>query len=152
MGIKMYAAEKALIKYGKRTLPAALILGASVHGITKGIGSQDISSSAYELLTGDPQIDDYTFGTNAGISDMLFPSPLPSPTKAFWHGATGARSGLPRMIAGIQSGFLNRGSFNNYNKGNTGYGAGSLAPNYYGNQLPQVDGSIVFGMSDGSHG
>jgi hypothetical protein len=158
---------------GKKLLPIA-VGGAAVHGFAKGIGSQDVSSNAYEMLTGDPNIDDYVLGRNAGLRSLMLPLPgsaVNGMTQGGFNNSIkagaytgGALGGL--VGGGLAGGFKSRrgilaatvgaamgaglGGFTGFQGYTQGYVnsttlADGIKSKSYNNNLPYVDGSLVLG-------
>lgn len=127
---------------------AALFLGTAALGLTKGIGSSDISSPLYELATGNPNIDEEVFGTNVSARELLLPFPkIPFPgTRGFDLTRMGQmrQGGFMGLTAAWDAGLVNGTMITDMNKGNYK----PMSPQSSG--APRVDGSLVFGLKNSS--
>lgn len=123
----------------KNSAKAALLIGATATGLTRGItGGRDISSSVYELATGNPNIDQDVFGTKVGLGSIM--SPIPTPIQV----ATGGGNKYLRLAAAWQSGMINKTTVGDHlSNARTGLGSASA---------PRVDGSLVFGQYNSRFG
>lgn len=154
-------------------MTAALTAGAAGYGLAKGIGSSGITDYAFEMATGDPQFDQYAFGTDVGINQLLMPvapsivtgntgSLINYPVRgAAIGGLAGAAAGFglsrrasPRTRFGISMlsgavGAIGGGTagFNMASQGlvNRTTISDSLRGRRYNNTMPMVDGSLVLG-------
>lgn len=150
---------------------AAGIGVAGVAGFAGGVNSEDVSSNAYELLTGDPNIDDYVLGRNASMRQLALPLPGSAvsgmaPVAGTLAGAgllggigaaagalaTPGRRGLARAGISLATGIAGAGVGGaiGFNRSTQGYvNSTTFKDAYmgksYNNNMPEVDGSIVLG-------
>ncbi len=123
-------------KSGRTLKRTAFVGGVGGYGLASGIGNSDISSGVYEFATGDPNIDNYIFGTDVGIRELMMP--LPGGTMNTIKGG-GFRGGTTA---------LTRGMFNSSTIGrNTSARNASRDP-----RMPFVDGNVVFGAYNSRSG
>lgn len=157
-------------------LAKAAIGGAAITGLSSGFGNTPATDSFYELTTGSPDFDQYALGTDFGMQDLLLPTPLNVTRRGIGNttnamsagykigGVAGAGAGLyagkgvrGRLtfglmgafggaaagagagFAGTTQGTVNTTTIGDYNR----YGRGDRR---YQNNLPIVDGSMVFGQ------
>lgn len=130
-------------------LGAAITAGAGM-GFAKGFKSSGANQAFYEMTTGNPNIDQDVLGTSLSPRAALLPMPFGTVDTAL-HGAPLARSGTPRLMATLRTGFVNSKTL--------GYAfSGASKPfvepgnSYSPNAFPSVDGSIVFGMNNARFG
>ena len=132
---------------GRKT-SAALLLGTAALGISKGVGSSDLSSSLYELTTGNPNIDEEVFGTNVSARELFLPFPkIPFPgTRGFDFTRMGQirQGGLMGLSASWDAGLVNGTMITDMNRENNR----PISPQSSG--APRVDGSLVFGLKNSS--
>lgn len=96
----------------------AVAAGAAT-GFVKGLSSQDMSSGIYEMATGQQDIDNYVFGTDMGVRELVFPAP-----------------GLGRTAQKVR--MARQGQL--YSR----YGSANRS-GYFNNNLPTVNGDLVLG-------
>lgn len=144
---------------------------AGASGFAKGINSKDVSSNAYELLTGDPEIDDYVLGRNTSMRQLALPLPGSAvlgmaPVAGTLAGAgagaglgagagmlaTQGRRGLARAGISLATGLAGAGVGGavGFNRSTQGYvNPTTFKDAYmgksYNNNMPVVDGSLVLG-------
>jgi len=121
-------------------------LGAVVHGFNKGFGQSGVKSSFYEFISGVPDLDQQVLGASVNPLDLVIPI---SPFNIARGEVPGFRSGLPRLLATLPTGLVNRknigAAFANADK--------QFAQQAYtNNQPPQADGSLIFGMYNARNG
>lgn len=111
-------------RFSKAAVATSVAAGiAGMVGFTKGLGSQDLSSGVYEMATGNPDIDEYVFGKDVGIREMMMPLP-------------GERR---RQTANMMM------SPNTWSRYSAAAKPDYDGNNYFSNTPPKVDGNIVFG-------
>lgn len=130
---------------GKSVASKMGLAAVGAYGFSKGVTKSGAGDSFYELTTGNPNIDEDVLGTNVGPMNLLLNLPG-SKTSMMMNGAPGARSGLPRLIASMPTGIVNKktiaGAFSRSSE------PFSTTPN----TIPRPDGSIVFGMNNARFG
>lgn len=129
---------------GKRSgiglaVTAGLGLLGGVTGFASGIKSQDTSSHIYDMLFDNPNIDNDIFGTDVGFRELMAPLPIPTTRLRAMGGSMGQ---ITALSTARREGFLNGTLYNDFWRNK----------NYYKNEPPMVDGSLVFGQYNARNG
>ncbi len=106
----------------------AAVTGAAMSGFSSGVSQSggDLSGGIYELATGDPNIDQYVFGTDVGLRELMLP-------------ITG-----PNLMGNQVDELWNKKRF--INPTMIGRMGSAERSGYYENKMPAVNGSLVFGQ------
>lgn len=129
-------AGRAVTPVSSAALGGAVATSAAV-GFARGVTSQDISGGIYEMATGDPEIDQYVFGTDMGITGLMAPG-LSGVPLVGGASARGART-RQKLKTATNSRLYQR--YGAANKPSSGY----FNQRFGNSAMPQVDGSVVFG-------
>ena len=123
-------------------LIGAATVAAGVQGFSSGVNSRmgDVSSAVYEMTTGDPNIDEYVFGTDVGIRELMLPLPDITPNLGIMDNMFGENA---------MNLWRNRRFLTPQMIGRTGSAQRS---GYFENRMPTVNGSAVFGMREARNG
>lgn len=144
MAVANEIGKATLARIKSKTIMGTLVTGAAVAGLSKGLQSQDLSRASYDMITGNPDIDQAVFGTKIGLRELLAPIPLPSTRINAMK-----RGGFTGLTAGVSSGLINGTSVSDMNRDSNQPMVGGLR---YANRPPQVNGSLVFGQYNARYG
>lgn len=128
------------LPFGRKTM-IGLGVAAGVAGLHKGLKSQNTSAHIYDTLFDNPNYDTDVFGTHVGVRELLAPVNIPVLRSMTRLGAIRS-GGFSGLTAAAQEGFINKNFVSDYAR----YGS------YYGNPMPDVSGSLVFGLHNASQG
>ena len=124
-----------------RGVVGGLVTASAVVGLAQGLGSQNISDAAYELTTGNPNIDQEVFGRDVSIRSLF--APMPGGTMNTIRGG-----GTRGMITAAVNGYSAK-AFTDMNKNANQPMISNLR---YANRPPEVNGSLVFGQYNSRYG
>lgn len=136
-----------------KTITAGLAAAAAMHGFGKGLSQSGAGDAFYEMTTGNPNIDEEVLGTNLNPASALLQLPGGRVDRAL-NGVPGMRSGVPRLLATLPTGFVNTKTVGYaLSSANKPFSQmpGSSNP-YMANTMPSADGSLVFGLNNARHG
>lgn len=125
-----------------RKAAVGLGLGAvGIAGFSKGLKSANTSAHIYDTIFDDPNYDQDVMGTKVGFRELMMPVQIPGIRSMTRLGAVKS-GGLSGLTAAVQEGFVNKNFISDY----------SRYSSYYNNPMPNVNGSLVFGLHNASQG
>lgn len=139
--LKRFPKAEGFQGFGKVGMALGITAAAGV-GFAQGFGERNVSSQAYDFLFNDPEADQNVFGRKLSPISALAPIPMGTVNSIKAGGFRG-------FTSAVSSGFINPTTIGDHFKNRSYYDDSNKD---WSNRMPQVDGSIVFGLRDLRHG